>query len=536
MDSFISTCDRWLQKTFSFKGEVYTCYINIYIHNSLFSQSYLVILDEYLQPQLCAPINSSIDINYSKNELEIKFNPNSNDILVLCFEDDSDLECFLAQYNMCLKIGNTEPNIFEKENESFINLKRNEQASKSPFLASSVQLPYSFPSDKDAKKTWRKNVEMVNYSMFSDLKYFKLGILTYNVAENAPNDCLISDLKHIFDNDVDYDALFITLQEIDSSTKAIVIGSTNVKDKWTNLFRNLFSTSKKSYALVESRSLGGLYVALFTKPLISNYFAVNFVETIRFGTGGYLANKSCIIINLRICDVNVSICGCHLTAHDIYLNERIAQIKSISKKIRDSDVSIIAGDLNFRVTKTYEEAVKACSEFNLQCLLDGEQLKCFSKSDTEFDYNEPEISFLPTYKFDIGTNVYDTSTKRRVPSYCDRILFRCGPPRFFIESHVNNYVFESDILINNTPNIKFSTESTYQRITKRPNYPSNDTVECIYYHSLGSTFSDHKPVLGIFRIKVPVIDAARYEKYLRLVKDKEDDYTKLSLAIHSLKE
>lgn len=38
-------------------------------------------------------------------------------------------------------------------------------------------------------------------------------------------------------------------------------------------------------------------------------------------------------------------------------------------------------------------------------------------------FSEANILFLPTYKFDIGTEIYDT-IKKRVPSYTDRILYR----------------------------------------------------------------------------------------------------------------
>lgn len=38
-------------------------------------------------------------------------------------------------------------------------------------------------------------------------------------------------------------------------------------------------------------------------------------------------------------------------------------------------------------------------------------------------YHEKKITFFPTYKFDVGTQEYDSSWKQRVPSYSDRILF-----------------------------------------------------------------------------------------------------------------
>lgn len=39
------------------------------------------------------------------------------------------------------------------------------------------------------------------------------------------------------------------------------------------------------------------------------------------------------------------------------------------------------------------------------------------------NFFEPPIAFPPTYKFDVGTNNYDTSEKMRIPSWTDRILF-----------------------------------------------------------------------------------------------------------------
>lgn len=42
-------------------------------------------------------------------------------------------------------------------------------------------------------------------------------------------------------------------------------------------------------------------------------------------------------------------------------------------------------------------------------------------------FKEQKIEFAPTYRFDAGTSVYDTSKKQRVPSWTDRILYKATP-------------------------------------------------------------------------------------------------------------
>lgn len=56
--------------------------------------------------------------------------------------------------------------------------------------------------------------------------------------------------------------------------------------------------------------------------------------------------------------------------------------------------------------------------------MDNDQLCILMQSDNPLFtiYQEPPINFLPSYKFDTGTDQYDTSGKKRVPSWCDRIL------------------------------------------------------------------------------------------------------------------
>ena len=45
------------------------------------------------------------------------------------------------------------------------------------------------------------------------------------------------------------------------------------------------------------------------------------------------------------------------------------------------------------------------------------------------EFQEGEITFQPTYKFDKGTHIYDTSRKQRIPSWTDRILYKSDQPQ-----------------------------------------------------------------------------------------------------------
>ena len=64
------------------------------------------------------------------------------------------------------------------------------------------------------------------------------------------------------------------------------------------------------------------------------------------------------------------------------------------------------------------------TEMALSQLLQHDQLRRVLANGKVFTgYQEAPILFRPTYKFDIGTSVYDTSEKQRIPAWCDRILF-----------------------------------------------------------------------------------------------------------------
>ncbi|KAI8951172.1 type II inositol-1,4,5-trisphosphate 5-phosphatase [Xylaria longipes] len=69
----------------------------------------------------------------------------------------------------------------------------------------------------------------------------------------------------------------------------------------------------------------------------------------------------------------------------------------------------------------------ASLQATLDSLLPHDQLRQVMKNKKAFQegWREGPITFLPTYKYDVGTvGLFDTSEKKRAPSWCDRILYR----------------------------------------------------------------------------------------------------------------
>ena len=127
------------------------------------------------------------------------------------------------------------------------------------------------------------------------------------------------------------------------------------------------------------------------------------------------------------------------------------------------------GDINYRISQTNEQVHKAINESLISSLLEIEQLRCEMKLEHVFmGYYEPPINFMPTYKFDVNTDNYDTSDKLRTPSWTDRILYRSKRLK---------------VLNNNRNEL-----NTIQTI----NYSCSKDIK----------FSDHRPVSGLYSVVI----------------------------------
>ena len=96
--------------------------------------------------------------------------------------------------------------------------------------------------------------------------------------------------------------------------------------------------------------------------------------------------------------------------------------------VMDHEICVLNGDLNYRIDTMGRDAViKAIKANDLFKLLERDQLLVSRRRNPAFRlraFNESPITFAPTYKYDVGTDNYDSSEKNRSPAWCDRILYR----------------------------------------------------------------------------------------------------------------
>ncbi|KAL5993497.1 hypothetical protein ACLOJK_014422 [Asimina triloba] len=98
-------------------------------------------------------------------------------------------------------------------------------------------------------------------------------------------------------------------------------------------------------------------------------------------------------------------------------------------ELSEADMVVFLGDFNYRLHGiSYDEARDFVSQRSFDWLRERDQLRAEMKAGKVFQgMREGHIRFPPTYKFErhqAGLAGYDLSEKKRIPAWCDRILFR----------------------------------------------------------------------------------------------------------------
>ncbi|KAK6115404.1 hypothetical protein DH2020_007673 [Rehmannia glutinosa] len=154
------------------------------------------------------------------------------------------------------------------------------------------------------------------------------------------------------------------------------------------------------------------------------------------GCGGLIRRKKgAVAIRITYKDIHMVFISCHLSAHAHKVEERNSECRHISHSLfskslnpyaKPAQVTVWLGDLNYRLQGINTFPARNLIHKNLHELLTPkDQLLQEAERGQVFNgYCEGTLAFKPTYKYNIGTNDYDTSYKVRVPAWTDRILYK----------------------------------------------------------------------------------------------------------------
>lgn len=162
--------------------------------------------------------------------------------------------------------------------------------------------------------------------------------------------------------------------------------------------------------------------------------------------------KGAVMIRFTIDDSSICLINCHLAAGQSQASARHTDIAAIldaavlpserdpstrldeyvgggdGTMALDHELCLLNGDLNYRIdTMSRDTVVMAVKAGNLSKLLERDQLLVARRRNPAFRlraFVELPITFAPTYKYDVGTDNYDSSEKKRSPAWCDRLLYR----------------------------------------------------------------------------------------------------------------
>ncbi|KAK0150966.1 Phosphatidylinositol 4,5-bisphosphate 5-phosphatase A [Merluccius polli] len=205
-------------------------------------------------------------------------------------------------------------------------------------------------------------------------------------------------------------------------------------DQWSEACMDRLSPF--GYVLVTSQRMQGVLLLVFAKYYHLPFLRGVQTETTRTGLGGYWGNKGGVSARMSVFGHTVCFLNCHLPAHMENSEQRMEDFESILQQqqfegqaataVLDHDVVFWFGDLNFRIDDLEMQVVKSAIESNkLSMLWEKDQLNMAKDSETVLEgFLEGPLKFMPTYKFDVGTDTYDTSGKKRKPAWTDRILWR----------------------------------------------------------------------------------------------------------------
>ncbi|GMT00587.1 hypothetical protein PENTCL1PPCAC_22761, partial [Pristionchus entomophagus] len=273
---------------------------------------------------------------------------------------------------------------------------------------------------------------------YSKIESAKVVVSTFNVNGRIPP----NQIDDWLNSESDADVYVIGLQEMDLSVGTYIMENGVKEKQWISSILASIPNHKGKYRVITSVRLVGMLLVVVGHT--ESTIRISDVSTTIVATGvqvlmNKLGNKGGVCASLLMNNTRVAFVNTHLAAGDESVTRRNEDFREISQMIFpnglslfDHDIIIWLGDLNYRINSqvnglSNSDVRRIASSSEMTRLVKFDQLReqqSFGKIFVGF--KEGPISFPPTYKYDIGTHIWDTSEKARSPAWCDRILWWSG--------------------------------------------------------------------------------------------------------------
>ncbi|XP_058054581.1 inositol polyphosphate 5-phosphatase OCRL [Anopheles bellator] len=286
------------------------------------------------------------------------------------------------------------------------------------------------PKTRDAK--FREELERRRHEYIVHEPY-RVYTGTWNVNGQTSDDIELPEWLATTEQPPDIYA--VGFQEIEWTPEKILMNETKIDRTWVDKVMNGLHKGA-TYTEVVSVRLVGMMLTVAVKSSI--YPKISDCLTGSVGTGTLKwGNKGGVGVSFQLNEALFCFVNTHLAAHTQELERRNDDHDEIIRRMSfDSGFRMRSidehhhifwiGDLNYRLDGpeiSQEYVNRKDRDYNQ--LYQYDQLYLEKRRNRVFrDYKEGKILFGPTYKFNPGTDEWDSSEKCRSPAWCDRVLWK----------------------------------------------------------------------------------------------------------------
>uniref|UniRef100_A0A8B9I037 phosphatidylinositol-3,4,5-trisphosphate 5-phosphatase n=1 Tax=Anser brachyrhynchus TaxID=132585 RepID=A0A8B9I037_9AVES len=222
--------------------------------------------------------------------------------------------------------------------------------------------------------------------------------------------------------------------------------------EWLETLRqSLQEITSISFKVIAIHTLWNIRIVVLAKPEHENRISHICTDNVKTGIANTLGNKGAVGVSFMFNGTSFGFVNSHLTSGSEKKHRRNQNYTNIlrfltlgDKKLSPFNIThrfthlFWLGDLNYRVEQPPTEAENIIQKIRQQQypeLLAFDQLLIERKDHKVFlQFEEEEITFAPTYRFERGTREKYAYTKQKatgmkynLPSWCDRVLWKSYP-------------------------------------------------------------------------------------------------------------